>query len=69
MAEFISFVINLVNVTVLLTRSISIHSDYQGMHFGKSSSSCLFMITEYWDANPATNYHSDVTNPLWHYFL
>ena len=70
-AEFKSLVIDTKSNTKNIMKSISIHSDYQGVHFGKCLLSCLFIITEYRDVRFVTNYktHLDVTNCLWHFFF
>ena len=60
MAEFKSFVIDTKSNTKSITKSISIHCDYMGVHFGKCLLSCLFINTEYLDARFVTNYK----NPL-----
>ena len=59
MAELISFVMNLVDVAILLTKSISIHGDYQGVYFGKSLLYC-----QYWDAKLVTNLQKPIRMSL-----
>ena len=58
LAKFNSFLSNFVSILKKGGKSISIHSDYQGVHFDKSPLSCLFMITmitEYRDFRVVTN--------------
>ena len=55
--NFFNFLTNLVHVTILLTKSISIHSHDSVYHTRVCISEvafCLFMIAEYWDAKLVT---------------
>ena len=54
MAELKSFVLDFASITKNIRKSISIHNNFQGVHFGKCLLTCLFMITEYRDARVVT---------------
>ena len=60
MAEFKSVVKDTKSNTKNITKSISIHSDYQSVHFWSVSLSRLFIITEDLDTRVVTNYKKPV---------